>query len=590
MHVPLTHYRNLLSDYLRPQQRRVVLLASLLFGGIALQLVNPQIVRYFIDTTQQGGSQTALTVAALLFIAIGLSQRALALGTLYMSENVAWTATNALRTSLARHVLRLDMPFHKLHTPGELIERIDNDVDELANFFSQLVIQVVSNALLIVGVLLLLFREDWRIGLGLSLYTLLVFAVLGAIQNLAVQRWDAERQASAEQFGFIEERITGTEDVRANGGEAYVMARLYRLMRTTLVTQRSANLLGSFTNFVTNALAVLGYAVGLALGAYLYTQGAVSLGAAYIIVFYVGMLSAPLESLREQIQNLQQATASIGRVQSLFDVRRKVTEDVRATLPPGALPVTFDDVSFAYDDDPGIAATTVLHDLSFRLEAGQVLGLLGRTGSGKTSLTRLLFRLYDPTEGAIRIGDVDIKGVALSDLRARVGMVTQDVQLFHASVRDNLTFFNRHIDDGHIRQVLVDLGLWSWIESLPAGLDTVLGASGQGLSAGQSQLLAFARVFLRDPGLVVLDEASSRLDPATERLMERAVDRLLEPEGASRTGIIVAHRLQTVQRADLIMILEAGRIVEFGPRTQLASDPSSHFYRLLQTGLEEALV
>ncbi len=562
----------------------------LLFGGIALQLVNPQIVRYFIDTTQQGGSQTALTVAALLFIAIGLSQRALALGTLYMSENVAWTATNALRTDLARHVLRLDMPFHKFHTPGELIERIDNDVDELANFFSQLVIQVVSNALLIVGVLLLLFREDWRIGLGLSLYTLLVFAVLGAIQNLAVQRWDAERQASAEQFGFIEERITGTEDVRANGGEAYVMARLYRLMRTTLVTQRSANLLGSFTNFVTNALAVLGYAVGLALGAYLYTQGAVSLGAAYIIVFYVGMLSAPLESLREQIQNLQQATASIGRVQSLFDVRRKVTEDVRATLPAGALPVAFDDVSFAYDDDPGIAATNVLHDLSFRLEAGQVLGLLGRTGSGKTSLTRLLFRLYDPTAGAIRIGDVDIKGVALSDLRARVGMVTQDVQLFHASVRDNLTFFNQHIDDAHIRRVLVDLGLWSWIESLPAGLDTVLGASGQGLSAGQSQLLAFARVFLRDPGLVVLDEASSRLDPATERLMERAVDRLLEPEGASRTGIIVAHRLQTVQRADLIMILEAGRIVEFGPRTQLASDPSSHFYRLLQTGLEEALV
>jgi ABC-type multidrug transport system fused ATPase/permease subunit len=285
-------------------------------------------------------------------------------------------------------------------------------------------------------------------------------------------------------------------------------------------------------------------------------------------------------------------------VQELFGVRRKVTEDVQAVLPAGALPVEFVDVSFAYDDALGSSspdeqptvASNVLNSVSFRLHPGQTLGLLGRTGSGKTSLTRLLFRLYDPTEGSIRIGDVDIGSVALRDLRACVGMVTQDVQLFHATIRDNLTFFNQHIDDKEIERVLVDLGLWSWIETLPSGLDTMLGTSGQGLSAGQSQLLAFARVFLRDPSLVILDEASSRLDPATERLMERAVDQLLHPEGASRTGIIIAHRLQTVQRADLIMILEAGRIVEWGPRTQLASDPSSHFYRLLQTGLEETLV
>jgi ABC-type multidrug transport system fused ATPase/permease subunit len=283
-----------------------VWLAVLLFSSIGLQLINPQIVRYFIDATQNGSSHTALTVAAVLFIVIGLSQRCIALGALYVGENVAWTATNALRTDLARHVLRLDMPFHKQRTPGELIERIDNDVDELASFFSQLAIQVIGNALLVLGVLVLLFGEDWRIGLGLSLYTALLFSLLGAIQNLAVSRWDAERQASAEQSGFIEERITGTEDVRGNGGEPYVMRRLYRLMRTTLETQRDANFLGSLTNFTTNALAVFGYAIGLALGAYLYTQGAVSLGAAYIIVFYVGMLSAPLQSLREQIQNLQQ--------------------------------------------------------------------------------------------------------------------------------------------------------------------------------------------------------------------------------------------------------------------------------------------
>jgi len=175
--------------------------------------------------------------------------------------------------------------------------------------------------------------------------------------------------------------------------------------------------------------------------------------------------------------------------------------------------------------------------------------------------------------------------VALEDLRNHIGMVTQDVQLFHASIRDNLTFFNRSISDERIAQALKELDRWQWLQSLPQGLDTRLGAGGQGLSAGEAQLLAFARVFLKHPGLVILDEASSRLDPLTERLLERAVNRLL----AGRTGIVIAHSLQTVQRAGDIMILEHGRIVEYGPRITLVNDPNSRFYRLLQTGLEEVL-
>jgi len=179
---------------------------------------------------------------------------------------------------------------------------------------------------------------------------------------------------------------------------------------------------------------------------------------------------------------------------------------------------------------------------------------------------------------------MNLREVRLDDLRQRVAMVTQDVQLFQATVRDNLTFFNRAIPDEHLEQVLKQLRLWEWARSLPNGLDTRL-AGGQSLSAGEAQLLAFARVFLKDPGLVILDEASSRLDPATETLMERAVDRLF----AERTGVVIAHRLKTVQRADDILILENGCVVEYGPRAGLASDPASRFYHLLQTGLEEAL-
>ena len=213
-----------------------------------------------------------------------------------------------------------------------------------------------------------------------------------------------------------------------------------------------------------------------------------------------------------------------------------------------------------------------------------MLGILGRTGSGKSTLTRLLFRLYDPSQGLVRLGGWDLREVRLDDLHQRVAMVTQDVQLFQATVRDNLTFFNRAIQDERLELVLKQLRLWEWAQSLPNGLDTPL-AGGQSLSAGEAQLLAFARVFLKDPGLVILDEASSRLDPATETLMERAVDRLF----AERTGVVFAHRLKTVQRADDILLLENGCVVEYGPRATLAGDPTSRFYHLLQTGLEEAL-
>jgi ABC-type multidrug transport system fused ATPase/permease subunit len=211
---------------------------------------------------------------------------------------------------------------------------------------------------------------------------------------------------------------------------------------------------------------------------------------------------------------------------------------------------------------------------------------LGRTGSGKSTLTRLLLRLYDPTLGEVCLSGTDIREVPLADLRARVGVVTQDVQLFQATVRENLALFNRGISEAALRKALEDLRLWGWIETLPQGLDTPLAPGGHGLSAGEAQLLAFARVFLKDPGLVILDEASSRLDPVTEGLLERAVDRLFQ----DRTAVIIAHRLQTVQRADEILILENGRVAEHGPRRDLALNPDSRFYSLLQTGLEEALV
>ena len=264
-------------------------------------------------------------------------------------------------------------------------------------------------------------------------------------------------------------------------------------------------------------------------------------------------------------------------------------ERTQARLPEGPLRVTFDGVTFRYrDEQPGAEERgSVLDDLSFVLEPGKVLGLLGRTGSGKTTLTRLLFRLYDPVAGTIRLGDVPLGDAGLSDLRQRVGLVTQDVQLFRGTVRDNVRLFGEHVSDARILDAFRELGLREWLRSLPDGLDTALLSGSKSLSAGEAQLLAFTRVYLKNPGVVILDEASSRLDPATEQLLERAVDRLLH--APRRTAIIIAHRLLTVGRADEIMVLKDGRIHEYGAREALAGDPSSHFNRLLQTGRGEVL-
>jgi ATP-binding cassette, subfamily B, bacterial len=585
MNTALARYGALLGGYLRPQAPRVLVLAVLLLTGIGLQLVNPQVIRYFIDTTQSGGAQSALVLAAVIYIGFALLRQALAVAGTYAGEQVAWTATNRLRQDLTRHLLRLDLSFHKTHTPGALIERVDGDVGSLTNFFSQFVIRLCANAVLVAGILALLFAEDLRVGTLLAAYCLLSMGIVALIQGPAHRRWAAVRQAGADMYGYIEERISGTEDLRAAGAVDYAVYRLYGFMRIWLHALRGAFLVSTALMNFTNVLAVAGYALGLGLAVYLYTHGQSSIGTAFLITSYVGMLSGPLQSIREQAGDLQQASASVERIQQLLALQPTVADPptpVVTSLRPGPLSLAFEDVGFHYDDDQ----QAVLKAVSFAVEPRRVLGVLGRTGSGKTTLTRLIFRLYDPTRGRVCLDGLDLRDLPLAEVRQRVGMVTQEVQLFQASIRDNLTFFNPAISPADLERALRELRLWEWVQARPNGLDTPLAAGGSGQSAGEAQLLAFARVFLKDPGLVVLDEASSRLDPATENLLERAVDRLF----AGRSAIVIAHRLRTVQRADDILILDAGRVVEYGSRLALAADPRSRFAQLLQTGLEEALV
>jgi ATP-binding cassette subfamily B protein len=291
------------------------------------------------------------------------------------------------------------------------------------------------------------------------------------------------------------------------------------------------------------------------------------------------MLRVPLEQLSRQMNSLQRATGAIVRIRQLLDAHPAVVSGSGVELGEGALGVEFDHVSFAYATEP------VLQDVSFKIAPREVLGLAGRTGSGKTSISRLLLRRYDPPAGAVRVGDVDVRHASLDDLRQRVAVVTQEVQLFEGSLRDNVTIFDDSVSDDRVWAAFRVLGLDRWVRGRPGGLDAQLGTFGEGLSAGEAQLVALARAFLADPGVVILDEASSRLDPATERLLDGAISKLLK----NRTGLIIAHRLATLDRADRILILEGGRVVETGKRSELAADPTSRFSRLQRLGQHEVL-
>jgi ABC-type multidrug transport system fused ATPase/permease subunit len=599
MSLPFPTHRQVLLTYLSPQWGQVAVLVIALGGSIILQVINPQILRYFIDTAMAGGSQWLLVLAALGFMAIAIVRQGLEIIATYFSETVAWTATNHLRMKLAEHTLNLNLTFHKTHTPGKLLERVDGDVDALARFFSQFVLQIVGNGLFVVSLLVVLWVEQWQAGLGLTLFALIALGLLSGVQSLAVEPWRRYREISADIYGFVAEYLGGLEDIRANGAVDYVMNRFYQMLRLWLKAFHQARLTSTLLWGSTVGVFTVGNALALALGAYLWRVEGITIGTVYLLFYYTSLLQDPIERIREELEQFQQAIASLYRIQDLIRYPSQPSSAQSQTLPPGPLAVQGKGVWFTYPTAEGLTAKNrerlddkpkhydptdndkqdnyALRNLSWELPAGQVLGLLGPTGSGKSTLARLLLGFYGIQRGQIELGGVNLAEVCGRELRQRVGFVTQEVQLFQTSVRNNLTFFNPHIADGLILEALGYLGLQPWLGALPQGLDTELGADGAGLSAGQAQLLAFARVFLKDPGLVILDEASSRLDPLTEQLIEQAVRRLL----ANRTGIIIAHRLKTIERADQILILERGRGMEYGDRRSLMANPRSRFSQLL---------
>jgi len=571
--------RGLLATYLRAELPRLVRLTVVLITEIGLQLANPLIAAAFINGAQAGRPTGQLIGIAVVFIGVALVTQLATVAETYMADDLGWRTTNALRVDLTRRVLHLGAPFHSQYSPGQLVERVDGDVSAVADFFSRFIVQVLGNGVFLLGVILVMFVLDWRIGLLMAGFAAAAVVVMTRTGGFVGTRAKAARVAVGNLSGFLEERLAGMVDIKSNGGDGHAIHGLQSHMAERYTRTRTSILAASSFSAGVSLVFVVGTAAALALSAALFRSGGLSLGTTFAVFRYAVMLRVPLEQLSRQMNSLQRASGATVRIRQLLDAQPAVVSGRGVKLGGGALGVEFEQVSFAYGTQP------VLEDVSFKVAPGEVLGLAGRTGSGKTTISRLLLRRYDPTAGEVRVGGVDVRQTTFDDLRQRVAVVTQEVQLFEGSLRDNVTVFDDSVSDDRVWEAFSVLGLDRWVQARPGGLDGQLGTFGEGLSAGEAQLVALARAFLADPGVVILDEASSRLDPGTERLLNRAISRLL----TSRTGLIIAHRLTALDRADRIVILEAGRVAEAGSRSELAADPTSRFSQLQRLGSQEAL-
>lgn len=566
----------LLLAYLRPERRAIVALVVVLSVAMTLPIAGPILVGLIVDDAIGGASTGHLLGLAGAYLLLTVGGDLLQLVVTWLSVRMAWRVGNTLRRDLCEHALTLDLDWHSEHSPGQLIERVDGDVEAVTRFSSTAVLQLLGNAVLVVGVIVVAAFIEWRAAIVIALTVAAAVAVMVHFRRIAVPFWDDEREIQSNLYGDLEERLGGLEDLRSNGAGTWAEHRLHQHSARWWKAARRAALRGDGALTGAGAVFAAGTVATLGLGAWQARSGALSVGAVVALVRFSQLVSDPIWKVSEQLAEAQKAVAGTRRAARLLDTTSPLADPPEpSALPAGALSVELRGVTFGY----GTGHPT-LDDVDLAIAAGRHLGVVGRTGSGKTTIGRLVGRLWDVEAGAVLVGGVDVRDVAQTDLRGRIGIVTQDVELFRTTVRDNLTLFGAvDAGDDQLHAALQQVGLDRWLASLPDGLDQHVEGDAD-LSAGESQLLAFARVLLSNPSVVILDEASSRLDPATEERLDAATDLLLR----GRTAIIIAHRLATLDRVDDICVVERGRVVEHGPRALLAADPASRFHELLQAG------
>lgn len=483
----------------------------------------------------------------------------------------AWHATNALRHHVGSAVFAQPLEFFRHHGVGELSERIDADSAQLYDVFGSTTAHIVRTVIIMLFVAYQTWHIDARIcGIFMG-YVLISALIIAYNQRDNHSAWEQERIADAALYDTIEESFASVTDVKAVGADTILHQRLTPRLATLLHAHRSARLQSQRATIVSTLINGIGWLMVATLGVWHYQHGG-SVGQAAALIGYMALIAQPVEQVRSIIQAVQQARGVLGRIDTLATTTAPTFQATR-TLPAGALAITLQHVTFAYAG----GAQAVIRDVSLTIPAGTHVAIIGRTGSGKTTLVRLLSRSEQLQHGDICYHDTPIAHISEESLRQRVAVISQEVDIFNASLRDNVTCFAPQYGDEDIMAALHACGLHDFLHTLPDGLDTRLGDGERGLSPGEQQLLALARVWIRNPGVMLLDEASAHIDPISEQRITQTLMHLSQ----HRTVVTIAHRLSTVRSADMVVVMADGVIVEHGAPAMLAQQPHSQYARLL---------
>jgi ATP-binding cassette, subfamily B, bacterial len=548
-----------LFQVLRPYRGRIAVAILLLIGQTSCLLAGPALVRYGIDDGLRAGNSGALNMAALLYLFAAVAGLFFGRAVIKMVARVGEAFLRDLRSSVFRHLMSLGMDFFEREKTGKLVARMTSDMDALQELVQMGLVMFVQNGLLFVGAILVIFLLSWQ----LALVTLVVVPPV-----VIASRWF--RRASNKAYLLVRDRIgqnlstlqEGLAGVRVV--QAFARERAFtRRFRESNEAQYDANIetvrISAKYFPIVELAGVTGIALIVGVGGGFVSADIITVGTVAAFVLYLNNLFEPIQQLSQLYNTLQQAGAALQKLFELLDERPSIAERPGAVDLPEQGGLELEHVSFGYRDHD------VLHDVSLSVPVGERLALVGPTGAGKSTLAKLIARFYDPRQGRVDYGDVDLRDATLRSLRERIVVVPQEGFLFAGTVRDNVIVGKPDATDDEIHDAIAALGLEDRFAAFPDGLETEVRERGSRLSAGERQLVSLVRAALADPSLLVLDEATSSLDPGTEHAVERALGHLTE----GRTVVVVAHRLSTAARADRIAVVDDGRIAELGTHDEL---------------------
>jgi len=549
---------------LRPYRGRVALMFVGLLAATAAGLAPPYLAGRAIDSGILTGDASALDLIVAAFVGVAILY---AVATYLQTYMVGWVGTRVLQNLRERvfaHLQSMSIGFFTRRSPGVLISRMTNDIEALNQLVTDGVVTMFSSTLTLVGVVVILLFLDAQLALVtfLTFPLLMIASVVFRIVSQGTSR--ATRERIAAITGYLQETLSGVRVVRSFGQEprhVEVMTDLNEQNRA--INMKTVYLNASYFPAV-ELLAALATGVILVYGGSQAIDGAIQIG---VIVAFVGYLTTffePIQQLSQLYTTYQQGMAALDKIFDLLDTKPDMV-DAPGAIDPGTLrgEIELDGVWFSYDDDP--SETWALRDVDLHVPPGQTLALVGATGAGKSTFAKLVARFYDPQRGRVMVDGHDLRGVQQRALRRQLGIVPQEGFLFSGSVRENIAFGRPEASLEEIESALATVGATEFVAALPDGIETQVGERGIQLSAGQRQLVAFARALLAEPRILILDEATSNVDVRTEKTIEKGLERLLR----GRTAIVIAHRLSTIRRAGKIVVLEGGQIVEQGTHDEL---------------------